>query len=175
MSESIRTCIPEGNTEDTSSNPSSERHCRELLERRYSRREVLAGGIQAAVAGFVATSGVAAFTRTLALPARLMAQTPEAWRDSLLGFSPVPIWDGDEVAVAPGYTARPFGHHHDGMHFFPPGGDRAHAPCADPGGTHLRPGRRVAGDGIMPTHRGRLASGVGFFHASRTLLPPIPM
>jgi uncharacterized protein len=69
-----------------------------------------------------------------------------------LGFEPVPVYQGDELLVARGYTARPFlpagtpicppyppyleggrnsgadqesqvGHHHDGMHFFPLGED----------------------------------------------------
>ena len=147
MSSPIQTYIPAGNTEDTSSNPDPSRPFRELLELRLSRREVLRGGVMAAVAGFVATSGAAALTRTLAPPARLLARTPDGLTDSLLGFTPVPIHRGDSVLVAPGYTARPFlpagtpicapyplysegghnggadqecqvGSNHDGMHFF---------------------------------------------------------
>jgi len=150
VTEPIRTHLPQGNTEDSSSNPNPVRPFRDLLSRRYSRREILAGGLQAAVAGFVATAGVAALTRTLAPPARLLARTSEGTARTLLGFTPVPISSADGVLVPPGYTARPFlpagtpicgdypeylagggnsgadqecqvGHHHDGMHFFPLG------------------------------------------------------
>jgi secreted PhoX family phosphatase len=156
MSRRIHSHFPDGNSEEVTSNPSPERHFNELLERRFSRRALLRGGIHAAFAGFVATSGVAALTRTLAPPARLLASPGSAGAagalaaDSLLGFDPVPIYNGDGVLVARGYTARPFlpagtpicgsyppylgggrnsgadqecqvGHHHDGMHFFPLG------------------------------------------------------
>jgi len=149
VTERIRTDLPQGNSQDTPSHPRPPRHFAELLERRYSRREILKGGIGAAFSGFVATSGVAALTRTLTPPS-LLARTPFEGDESLLGFQPVPVYNGDGVIVPPGYTARPFlpagtpicgdyppfleggrnsgadqecqvGHHHDGMHFFPLG------------------------------------------------------
>ena len=150
MSNPIRTHLPIGNAEDRPSNPDPSRPFRELLARRLSRRDVLKGGVGAALAGFVATSGAAALTRTLAPPARLLARTPDGGTDSLLAFSPVSVHREDGVVVPPGYTARPFlpagtpilepfppfregglntgadqecqvGHNHDGMHFFPLG------------------------------------------------------
>ncbi len=72
MSRPIETYFPDGNGEDVASNPSPEKHFQELLDRRFSRRDLLKGGLHAAFAGFVATSGVAALTRTLAPPTRLL-------------------------------------------------------------------------------------------------------
>jgi uncharacterized protein len=140
-------------------NPSPVDPFREVLERRYSRRKVLSGGVQAAFAGFVAASGAVALSRSGGLASSLFAGEPggsgaassAAARSGVrLGFEPVPVYQGDELLVARGYTARPFlpagtpicppyppyleggrnsgadqesqvGHHHDGMHFFPLG------------------------------------------------------
>jgi len=150
MPRPIETYFPDGNSEEVTSNPSPERHFQELLERRFSRRDLLRGTLHAAFAGFVATSGAAALTRTLSPPARLLGAETHPDTASLLRFTPVPIYNGDGILVAPGYTARPFlpagtpicapyppyleggrnsgadqeaqvGHHHDGMHFFPLG------------------------------------------------------
>lgn len=100
---------------------------------RYRRRDVLAGGLAAAVTAFFAPTlaGRVATAATLG---------------GLLGFEPVPVGEGDEVVLPAGYQVQvlaPFGQaidgtveafslqsggeaqegqigsHHDGLHFFP--------------------------------------------------------
>ncbi len=150
MTDPIQSYFPTGNTEDAPTDPDVSRPFRELLEARVSRRDVLIGGAIAAVSNFMASSGVAALTRSLERPARLLVRAASGGSDDLLGFSPVHVHAEDRVRVPVGYTARPFlpagtpicvpyppyregglntgadqesqaGHHHDGMHFFPLG------------------------------------------------------
>ena len=159
MTMKLTTHLPEGNSEDAILNPSPREHFQVLLERRFSRRELLHGSLRAAFAGFVASAGLkgvgvaAAFAGPAGVVTPLKAATREVargGRNLQLGFEPVPIYNGDGIRVARGYTARPFlpagtpicgdyppyleggrntgahqecqvGHHHDGMHFFPLG------------------------------------------------------
>lgn len=120
--------------------PTSIPHFTTVIERRYSRRALLRGSLNAALAGFFG-----------GLP--LLAQTRRAADNPSLqlpGFKAVPVSHADTVQVPPGYVARPFlpwgtpicgdypdyrpdasntgaeqacqmGSHHDGMHFFPLG------------------------------------------------------
>ena len=75
-----------------------------VIDRRYSRRQVMRGGLQAAMAGIFAS--VAPIGCALPAPHAVGGRitSPRA----ALGFKPIPIYDGDEIVVAPGYTARPF-------------------------------------------------------------------
>lgn len=76
-----------------------------VADRRYSRRQVMRGGLQAALAGvFASAAGSAACTSSRVGAARATAPAPPA----SLGFTAVPVSDLDGVVVAPGYTARPF-------------------------------------------------------------------
>jgi uncharacterized protein len=77
---------------------------RAIVDRRYSRRRLMRGGLQAAVAGLFAS--VVPIGCALPSPRQVggrLTSPPAA-----LGFKPIPIYDGDEIVVAPGYTARPF-------------------------------------------------------------------
>lgn len=100
----------------------------DILERRYGRREVLVGGIAAALSAW--------FRPSLGFAAE---QGLESGRAALLGFAAVPPSTSDTVTVPPGYRiqvllpcaeplpgageeadgSRRVGSHHDGMHFFP--------------------------------------------------------
>jgi uncharacterized protein len=107
----------------------------EIVERRFARREVLRGGLAAAVSGFIGQGAL-----------RGVARAETGTRASLLGYEPVPVSRADTVAVPEGYThqvllpwgepitgtwpafspnntaaeqAMQMGMHHDGMHFFP--------------------------------------------------------
>jgi len=131
--------------DDFSTNPSGGLSFNEVVERRASRRAVLAGGMAAAT-GFLTTSLSGA-------PATAAPGNAEAARRAnLIGFRRIPLGYGDEVVVPPGYTARPFvpwgtpllgsypefvpggnsareqeqqvGAHHDGMHYFAKGRGR---------------------------------------------------
>ena len=58
MTMKLTTHLPEGNSEDAILNPSPREHFQVLLERRFSRRELLHGSLRAAFAGFVASAGL---------------------------------------------------------------------------------------------------------------------
>jgi hypothetical protein len=104
--EPLRTHIPEGNSEEIITNPSPVHTFSEILERRFSRRGMLVGGVRAAFAGFVAASGVGALTRPGGLgTALLAAQGPGPGVVGRLGFEPVRVYNGDGILVARGYTA----------------------------------------------------------------------
>src|SRR5262245_46388223 len=119
--------------DDALSNPSPNRSFETVLAARYSRRQLLAGGLVAAGAAFLGRSGL----------------RPEPARASsgLLGFRGVPVSTADAVVVPPGYSAdvlyawgdpigdgpafrpdatntiadqeRQAGMHHDAIHYFP--------------------------------------------------------
>jgi secreted PhoX family phosphatase len=125
--------------DDISTNPSGGLSFTDIVERRSSRRSVLAGGM-AVAAGFLTTN------LTGGAPAAAQGRPGRAQAAGLLGYDPVPLGYGDEVVVPAGYTARAFipwgtpilgsypdfvpggnsadeqeqqvGMHHDGMHFF---------------------------------------------------------
>ena len=119
--------------DDAHSNPSSNPTFESVLTVRYSRRQLLAGGLVAAGAALLGPGALR--------PARARATA------GLLGFKSVPTSKADAVIVPPGYTAqvlyawgdpiadgpvfkpdasntladqaRQAGMHHDGIHFFP--------------------------------------------------------
>ena len=125
--------------DDISTNPSDGPAFNEVVERRASRRTVLAGGM-AGAAAFLTTNLVGSSPALAGATSRVSAA-------DLLGFSPIPLSYADEVVVPPGYTARAFapwgtpitgslpafspgsntaveqeqqvGMHHDGMHYYP--------------------------------------------------------
>jgi secreted PhoX family phosphatase len=124
--------------DDISTNPSTGPSFDEVVERRASRRTVLAGGM-AGAAAFLTTGVLGSAPAAARSVSRVRAA-------ELLGFSAIPLGFGDEVVVPPGYTARAFvpwgtpitgsypdfvpagntaeeqaqqaGMHHDGMHYF---------------------------------------------------------
>ncbi len=126
--------VPDEHGDEPPSNVSSNRAFAEVIETRYARRDVLRGGLAAAVTGLFAA----------ALPGK--AALHAAAGSALLGFKPVPTGRGDAIVVPAGYRAQslmPWGEpvtgdypafapdntgiqqgmqagmHHDGMHFFP--------------------------------------------------------
>jgi hypothetical protein len=115
------------------SNPSRNPFFHEVVQARLSRRGILTGGVAAALGGFIGMDEA----RAQAAPAPAPA----------IGFQPVPVAEGDAVAVPQGYAVQvlvpqgtpldgspqarsltlqsaaeqgaAIGAHHDGMHFFP--------------------------------------------------------
>ena len=138
--------------DDVSTNPSRGPSFNDVVERRASRRVVLAGGM-AGAAAFL-TSNLVGAPRALANSASRVSAA------ELLGFSPIPLGYSDEIVVPPGYTARAFvpwgtpltgsspefgpggnsaaeqeqqvGMHHDGMHYYPmqPAGRATSVACS---------------------------------------------
>jgi len=107
-----------------------------ILESRLQRRQVLQGGIAAAVATFFGLPALNSASKS----------AKAASGSALLGFKAIPVSAEDKLVVPEGYTARPLlawgtpitgtypqfklentgaeqgmqvGTHHDGMHFFP--------------------------------------------------------
>ena len=133
--------------EDTAiCNPSQSRAFDDLVAAQVSRRAVMGGGLAAAATFFIGSSSTASAAVGAATG---KGQGRGAASADLLGFSPIPLGYGDEIAVPEGYAARAFipwgtpilgafptfvpggnsaadqaqqvGMHHDGMHFFPLG------------------------------------------------------
>ena len=118
--------------DDALSNPSSNPSFEAVLAARYSRRQVLAGGLVAAGAALLGTGG--------------LRPGPARAASGLLGFPGVPVSTADAVVVPPGYSAdvlyawgdpigdgpafrpdatntiadqeRQAGMHHDAIHYF---------------------------------------------------------
>lgn len=113
------------------SNVSANPFFADVVRVRHSRRAIMAGGVAAALSGFVGPGAAG------------QAAAPQP----ILGFRAVPVGEGDAVVVPPGYSvqviipqgtpldgtrqampltqlsgaaqAQAIGAHHDGMHFFP--------------------------------------------------------
>ena len=143
--------------DERSSNPSSNRQFADVVAARWSRRDILRGGIGAAAVGFFAGPAVLGGVAHAGSVFR-----PAASRRQVIGFTAVPPSTSDAIVVAPEYTAevlipwgtplhsdgpawrkdasntaaeqaQQVGMHHDGMHYFPlergPGGS-SHAACS---------------------------------------------
>ena len=173
--------------DDISTNPTPGPCFNDIIERRATRRTVLATGGATAAATFLTTALPGG-------PAAAHGGTGRR-RRHLLGFEPVPLSTADEVVVPVGYTARPFipwgtpltgslpafvpgtppfvpagntaadqeqqvGMHHDGMHFFARD-ERPPRPPPRPSTHRPRPARgqpRVHRRGL-PAHRHQHAAG----------------
>jgi uncharacterized protein len=123
-----------GDNEPNESHSASPRFA-EVVQRRIARRDVLRGGLAAAISGVIGQGAL-----------RGVARAETGTRASLLGFTPVPVSRTDTVVVPEGYRhqvllpwgepitgtwpafspnntaaeqAMQMGMHHDGMHFFP--------------------------------------------------------
>ncbi|MFP4295781.1 MAG: PhoX family protein [Halothiobacillaceae bacterium] len=131
------------------SNHSSNRHFQDILKARLSRRDVLKGGLAAAITGLFGTglAGCGSPDDQQSGQASSTERPPEPNQvDDLLGFDPLPVSAADAIQVPEGYRAtailpwgtpitgdfptwRPdnkgaqqamqVGSHHDGIHFFP--------------------------------------------------------
>lgn len=118
-----------------------------VLQRRASRRGVLAGSLGAAVAGLFAVSPVAALARSGATPGPI-GRKPGTAAGPRLGFDAIPVTRSDTAVLPRGYKGQALipwgtpltgtrpaydgvngnsgeqqeqqvGSHHDGMHYFP--------------------------------------------------------
>jgi secreted PhoX family phosphatase len=134
--------LPLGDERPEGSNPTDNPRLADIIERRVSRRAVMAGGLAAAATAF--------FSGRLGSPGSGLFGAPAAASGGggLLGFTPVPTGSADAFVVPPGYEidvlipwgtpirstgpawnedasntaaeqAEQIGMHHDGMHFFP--------------------------------------------------------
>ncbi|MGF1575013.1 MAG: PhoX family phosphatase [Cyanophyceae cyanobacterium] len=141
---------PFDNGDEPVSNQSKNPFFGDIVAKRVQRRQVLQGGIAAAVASFFAAPAVS-----------LLSRTANAQSGSkLLGFKAIPISDADTVVVPEGYTATTIlewgtpisgsypeykldntgeeqgmqvGSHHDGMHFYPIEGEDPYEGSSDEG------------------------------------------
>ena len=129
------------------SNHSDNPHFSTIIERRLSRRDVLAGGVGAAMAGFLgaALPGTAEAHKGRGRPSK---GGPKGQKGPQLGFAPIPVTRSDTATLPHGYRAQVLipwgtpitgqypaydgvkgntgaeqeqqvGSHHDGMHYFP--------------------------------------------------------
>ncbi|MCC5856531.1 MAG: PhoX family phosphatase [Ectothiorhodospiraceae bacterium] len=127
------------------SNPSDNTTFARVLEARFGRRDLLKGGLGAAVVGLFGGVGLAGCNSSGSGSGK-GAGDGSAAPGQLLGFEPVPVSELDEIVVPEGYSfqvigrwgdpiiggapafaldntgadqAGQIGSHHDGMHFFP--------------------------------------------------------
>jgi uncharacterized protein len=139
----------EDNGDEPMSNHSNNPHFSSIIEKRLSRRQVLAGGLSAAVAGLFAATGAAsvAYARPGSLPPAAQGRPPFGLNPTL-GFDAIPVVRSDTATLPVGYKAQvlipwgdpingtapaydgvngnsgaeqeqQIGSHHDGMHYFP--------------------------------------------------------
>lgn len=127
----------QGSADEPICNRSKNAYFGDILSSRLQRRQVIRGGVAAALAVMFSRSNLG---NLLASPAQAATPSPK------LGFKPVPVSIADTIIVPEGYTARyliptgepitgsfpsyelentgaeqgmQIGAHHDGMHFFP--------------------------------------------------------
>ncbi len=139
--------LPHG--DEPTCNPSQNPYFGDIAAQRVQRRQVLQGGIAAAVASFLAAPALNVATRSA-----------QAQASGKLGFKAVPISTADEILIAEGYKAEVIvpwgtpitgsypeyslentgeeqgmqvGSHHDGMHFFPIEGEDPYAGSSEEG------------------------------------------
>ncbi|MBK5929338.1 hypothetical protein CCR82_02015 [Halochromatium salexigens] len=137
----------EDNGDEPMSNPSDNPHFSSIMEKRFSRRQVLAGSIGAAVAGLFSATGVAPAKGPTFLPPAAQDGPPFGLNPTL-GFDAIPVVRSDTATVPSGYKVQVLipwgtpitgrfpaydgvngnsgaeqeqqvGSHHDGMHYFP--------------------------------------------------------
>jgi uncharacterized protein len=138
----------EDNGDEPMSNHSNNPHFSSIIEKRLSRRQVLAGGLSAAVAGLFAATGAVsvAQARPGFLPPAAQGRPPFGLNPTL-GFEAIPVVRSDTATIPHGYKAQvlipwgdpingsapayqggsdsgadqeqQIGSHHDGMHYFP--------------------------------------------------------
>jgi uncharacterized protein len=138
----------EDNGDEPMSNHSNNPHFSSIIEKRLSRRQVLAGGLGAAVAGLFAATGAAsvAYAKPGFLPPAAQGRPPFGLNPTL-GFAAIPVVRSDTATIPRGYKAQvlipwgdpingsapaykggsdsgddqeqQIGSHHDGMHYFP--------------------------------------------------------
>jgi uncharacterized protein len=128
------------------SNHSNNTHFSSVLEKRISRRDVLSGGLTAAVAGLLGAASLASAATPKFLPPAAKARPPFGL-NPMLGFEAIPVTRADTATIPYGYKAQALipwgtpltgsypaynpagntgpeqeqqvGSHHDGMHYFP--------------------------------------------------------
>ena len=137
----------EDNGDEPMSNHSTNPFFSSIIEKRISRRQVLAGGVGAAVAGLFSAAGVAYAKGPQFLPPAAQGRPPFGLNPTL-GFAAIPVVRSDTATVPYGYKVRTLipwgtpingsspaydgvngnsgaeqeqqvGSHHDGMHYFP--------------------------------------------------------
>ncbi|MFO8005271.1 PhoX family protein [Thioalkalivibrio sp.] len=135
----------EDNGDEPMSNHSDNPHFSSIIEKRISRRQVLAGGIGAAVAGLFSAAGIAQAKGPKFLPPAAQGRPPFGLNPTL-GFAAIPVVRSDTATVPHGYKVQTLipwgtpingsfpaytgansgaeqeqqvGSHHDGMHYFP--------------------------------------------------------
>jgi uncharacterized protein len=137
----------EDNGDEPMSNRSNNPHFSSIIEARFSRRQVLAGGIGAAVAGLFSAAGIAHAKGPNFLPPAAQGRPPFGLNPTL-GFDAIPVVRSDTATLPVGYKAQvlipwgqpitgadpaydgvngnsgeeqeqQIGSHHDGMHYFP--------------------------------------------------------
>jgi len=110
MDDKVTGSIEIDNGDEPMSNHSDNEHFSAILEKKLSRREVLAGAFGTAVTGIFGLPGFIGETEAAAprIPAGLLAGRPlsPALSGPKLNFSTVPITRSDTVTIPPGYRAQ---------------------------------------------------------------------
>lgn len=146
MSDNLPSIIDD-NGDEPLSNHSDNARFSDILDKRISRRQVLSGGLTAAVAGMFGAASLAAAAGPKFLPPAAKGKPPFAL-DPLLRFEAIPVTRSDTATLPYGYKAQALipwgepitgnfpafdpvngntgrqqeqqvGSHHDGMHYFP--------------------------------------------------------
>jgi uncharacterized protein len=146
MSEKLPPELALDSGDEPLSNHSNNPHFASILEQRLSRRQVLSGGLAAAVAGMFGVAALANVASARPLPPAARGRPPFGL-DPVLGFDPIPVTRADAATIPYGYKAQVLipwgtpitgsypaynpagntgaeqeqqvGSHHDGMHYFP--------------------------------------------------------
>jgi uncharacterized protein len=97
----------EDNGDEPMSNHSNNPHFSSIIEKRLSRRQVLAGGLSAAVAGLFAATGAVsvAQARPGFLPPAAQGRPPFGLNPTL-GFEAIPVVRSDTATIPHGYKAQ---------------------------------------------------------------------
>jgi len=146
MSERLPVELEVDSGDEPMSNHSTNPHFANILDTRLSRRQVLSGGLTAAVAGMFGAASLANAASAKFLPPAAKGRPPFGL-DPVFGFDPIPVTRADAATIPYGYKAQALipwgtpltgsypaynpagntgaeqeqqvGSHHDGMHYFP--------------------------------------------------------
>lgn len=99
---------PDAGNDEPETNFTANTSFADVLARRYSRRQMLRGSLTAAIGALFATPTLEAMARPGFLPPRGgLSGRPGSRLTGELGYEAIPVYNDDEVSIAPGYSAKP--------------------------------------------------------------------